>query len=266
MKAKNPALFTSIGLTVALAGSASAALLLSDNFTVTGTTNTNNLNYNLARQTGTQTTETWTGAGNAQVGNPSVFGGDGNYLMVADGAASARLASLSLSSALVAANEKLVIKFDADATGGTDNWMSFMISPSSIYGLYHPVVGTGDFGMLIRNDGHMQAFNNGAVFSGINDVLTDSAGINTITLTFSGSDGTGSPFAGNGTRVNIFDGTNSWNATLNTGFTSETISFGNAATGGRSYVDNLSIYTIPEPGTALLGGLGLLALLRRRRA
>ena len=38
------------------------------------------------------------------------------------------------------------------------------------------------------------------------------------------------------------------------------------ATGNvNSYYDNLSIQTIPEPSTALLGGLGLLALLRRRR-
>jgi uncharacterized protein (TIGR03382 family) len=30
-------------------------------------------------------------------------------------------------------------------------------------------------------------------------------------------------------------------------------------------IDDLKIETIPEPGAALLGGLGMLALLRRRR-
>jgi MYXO-CTERM domain-containing protein len=30
-------------------------------------------------------------------------------------------------------------------------------------------------------------------------------------------------------------------------------------------VDNIQVSTIPEPSAALLGGLGLLALLRRRR-
>ena len=40
---------------------------------------------------------------------------------------------------------------------------------------------------------------------------------------------------------------------------------------GNWYVDNInvgsdSIYVVPEPGSALLGGLGLLALLRRRRS
>lgn len=265
MKSKAVIAIAALGL--ASAGTASAALLLSDNFTVTGTTDTNNPNFNLSgRQSGSQATQSWTNMGpnfwQAQVGNNTVFGGDGNYLMVADAAGGARLAGLSLSSALVGSQEKLVIAFDADSTG---EWMSFMISPSSSSGLWHPVVGSGDFGMLIRPNGQIQAFNNGSVFAGINDVFLASAGVNTITLTFSGADGTGSPFAGNGTRVNISDGTNSWNATLDTGLTTENILFGSYANGGRGYVDNLSIYTVPEPGTALLGGLGLVALMRRRR-
>lgn len=33
-----------------------------------------------------------------------------------------------------------------------------------------------------------------------------------------------------------------------------------------AWVDNISVTAVPEPGAALLGGLGLLALLRRRRA
>lgn len=40
-------------------------------------------------------------------------------------------------------------------------------------------------------------------------------------------------------------------------------------TGGASsytYLDNASLSVVPEPGSAFLGGLGLLALLRRRRA
>lgn len=45
------------------------------------------------------------------------------------------------------------------------------------------------------------------------------------------------------------------------------ISNANLTSGSRSAlgIDNLSITPIPEPSTALLGGLGLLALLRRRR-
>lgn len=267
MKSKSSAIFAVCSL--AIASSASAAVLFTDNFTVTGTTNTANLNFNNSgRQGGTQATQTWTGSGNAQIGNPSIFGGSGDYLMVADQGSYARLAGLTLSSSLVPANQKLVIQFDADTAisfGDPSNWMSFMISPSSNDGLFHPVVGSGDFGMLIRGNGQIQAFNNGGIVGGINNFSLASSGINTITLTFSDLAGTGSPFAGNGTKVNISDGTNSWDANLNTGLTSETISFGTYGNGTRGYVDNLSITTIPEPSAALLGGLGMLALLRRKR-
>ena len=40
---------------------------------------------------------------------------------------------------------------------------------------------------------------------------------------------------------------------------------GNASNAATLTVDNLSVYTIPEPATALLGAFGLLGLLRRRR-
>jgi hypothetical protein len=260
MKPKTTAFLAAVGL--ALANSASAAVLFADDFTVTGTTDTFDLNYNNAgRQSGSQALQTWTGAGNARLGLTDVFGGDGNYLTIADNGSSARLTGLSLSSGLVGANEKLVIQFKADSIV---DWMSFMISPSSGTGVFHPVVGSGDFGMLIRPGGEVQAFNNNGIVGGINDWSLGNSGINTITLTFSGANGTGSPFAGNGTKVNIANGTISWDATLDTGFTTETISFGSYA-GARGYVDNLSIYTIPEPSAALLGSLGLLALLRRRR-
>lgn len=254
------------------AGSASAALIFSDSFTDTTPGGTyQQVNENLGtRQSGSQATQNWSGANNFQVGNnyPNFGQPTGDFMLVADHAGNVRLDGLSLSSALVGTNEKLVIQFDADTYieyGDPSNWLSFMISPSSNDGQWHPVVGSGDFGMLIRGNGQIQAFNNGGVVGGINNYSLASSGINTITLTFSGLDGTGSPFAGNGTRVNISDGTNSWNADLNTGFSAETISFGTYGNGTRGYVDNLSIYTVPEPGSAMLCGLGMLVLLRRRR-
>ncbi len=269
---KSSTTFATAVLGLAFAGSANAVLLFSDNFTDTTPGSTyQQVNENLGtRQSGTQATQNWSGANNYQVGNNySGFGQPtGDFLLVADHAGNARLAGLSLSSALVPANEKLVIRFDADTYieyGDPSNWMSFMISPSAGDGLWHPVVGSGDFGMLIRGNGQIQAFNNSGIVGGINNYSLAGTGINTITLTFSGADGTGSPFAGNGTRVNISDGTNSWDATLNTGLTTETISFGTYGSGTRGYVDNLSIYTVPEPSAVLLGGLGMIALLRRRR-
>jgi hypothetical protein len=49
-------------------------------------------------------------------------------------------------------------------------------------------------------------------------------------------------------------------------FTIETFNSGSASTGGQLNAITLYQTAIPEPSTALLGGLGLLALLRRRRA
>jgi hypothetical protein len=50
-----------------------------------------------------------------------------------------------------------------------------------------------------------------------------------------------------------------------TNTTTVAINGGTVATGGTGRVDNVVIATIPEPTTALLGALGCLALLRRRR-
>lgn len=248
---RNP--FVVLALSACFVAAARAqSTLLADNFTVTGTPGTSDVNFNLAgRQSGTQAPGTWTTSGNVQAGNNYAGFGQptGDFLLVADGGANARLDGLVLSSALVGPNEKLVVSFKADTVveyGDASNWMSFMISPSSASGLWHPVVGSGDFGMLIRGNGQVQAFNNGVVIPGMNNVSLASSAINTITLTFSGADGAGSPFAGNGTLAVISDGTNSWSTTLDTGFTTETISFGSAANGVRGFVDDLSVTTEPS--------------------
>lgn len=253
---------------LATASSASAAVLLTDNFSgIDPAPNTSNVNYDLAgRQTGTQETQSWTTQNNVQVGNPSVFGGTGDYLMIANFNSYAHLAGLTLNSTLVAANEKLVISFDVNVAGVTPgSWISFMISPSHPNGPAFPVVGSGDFGFLLQENGGMQAFNNGAGAAISGPAFSTFTGLGNLTFTFSGADGTGSAFAGNGTQVSIYDGTSTWTTVLNTGLTNETISFGTWGDGDRAMIDNLSITTIPEPGSTLLGGLGLLALLRRRR-
>ncbi|OYV04763.1 MAG: hypothetical protein CFE26_15145, partial [Verrucomicrobiales bacterium VVV1] len=38
-----------------------------------------------------------------------------------------------------------------------------------------------------------------------------------------------------------------------------------SAWGGTKYIDDVRVTIVPEPSAALLGGLGMLALLRRRR-
>jgi len=98
---------------------------------------------------------------------------------------------------------------------------------------------------------------------------------NTITFTdgdlftyvISNAAGTGSAFDGSGNSVVKFYVNNALQQTF-TGLT-----FGandgyinmEATGNANGFYDNLSIQTIPEPGAALLGGLGMLALLRRRR-
>lgn len=252
-----------------IAGPASAAVLLTDNFNgIDPTPDRLNINYNLAgRQTGTQATQSWTRTNNAQVGDTATFGGTGEYLQVANSEGSAQLTGLTLSSSLVAANEKLVISFTADVVNEASptDWMSFNISPSAPQGLAFPIVGSGDFGFLLRANGGMAVFNNGVGPTIVGPAFSTSAGVVNLAFTFSGADGTGSAFAGNGTQVSIYDGTSTWTTVLDTGLTSETISFGSWIQGTRGMIDNLSITTIPEPSAALLGGLGMLCLLRRRK-
>ena len=89
-----------------------------------------------------------------------------------------------------------------------------------------------------------------------------------ITFVLSDANGSGSAFSAsngandmvkmyvNGSLTNTFTG-------LDLDTADQYLSF--HAAGTETYIDNLSITAIPEPGAALLGGLGMLALLRRRR-
>jgi hypothetical protein len=69
------------------------------------------------------------------------------------------------------------------------------------------------------------------------------------------------------------DNDNSWQSKTTADYTIVTagtygVRFSTVAEGGdrTTYLDSVSYNVVPEPSTALLGGLGVLALLRRRRA
>lgn len=95
----------------------------------------------------------------------------------------------------------------------------------------------------------------------------------TYKLVFSDLAGTGSAFNGitNGAKVDyyingIFQSTST--TTLSSGyitFDTDPWDADNSGNHATAYIDNLSVSLIPEPSAALLGGLGLLCLLRRRR-
>ena len=149
---RNPfaaALLTTAALT---ASSYAQTTLLADDFTVTGTTNASDINFNLAgRQTGTQSTQSWTGAGNAQVGNDFFTLGDANYLLVADANGRATLSGMNLAS-LVAANEKLVISFDIRAAAGGYGWTSFTLGNlSGGVGISQPDTAATEFAFIYQN-------------------------------------------------------------------------------------------------------------------
>jgi hypothetical protein len=87
------------------------------------------------------------------------------------------------------------------------------------------------------------------------------------TYVISNAAGTGSAFDGSGNSMVRFYVNNALQQTF-TGLTfgADDGYLNMEATGNvNGFYDNLSIQTVPEPAAALLGGFGLLALLRRRR-
>jgi hypothetical protein len=103
--------------------------------------------------------------------------------------------------------------------------------------------------------------------------ITQAQGVQTIKLVISDTAGTGSAFNGvtNGAKVETFmngvsQGVVAKTLTANDGFLTFRANPAAWAGGyGLGYVDNLSVSVVPEPSTALLSGLGILAMLRRRR-
>jgi hypothetical protein len=264
MKRRTKSLAALAALT--LAGPASAAtLLFSDNFN-TEAVGIGNFNNDIATdQSGSAATQTYTTVLGGGWDGAYQRGNGGTWLMHTGFGSSGMQGSLNYDIA-AAANSlglALEISFNMSVTAGVtaDDWTSFTI------GNQNPFVnaGTVGFGALFRDSGGTQQFSNGDAI-GSSASFTDGQ---LITFVLSDATGSGSAFSDsngandivkmfvNGALTNTFTG-------LNLDATDQFISF--HANQTVANIDNLSITAIPEPAAALLGSLGMLALLRRRRA
>jgi len=228
------------------------APILTDNFSATGNPNTYDLNYNLAnRQTGSAAIQNWTGTGNSQVGNSTNVtqppGTNGDYLLLAFGG-QAKLAGLQLSNGNVPG--PLKISFDMFTGSATDvtDWTSFTLRTN---GDGFPVAGSGELGFLYRKNTGIQIYNNGGAI----DEFGSTAGGDSFGFYLADSAGTGSPFAGNGTRVIVTQGGSILGSyALNASMAASLIAFGSNGTmvGG---VDNLGVNNfktnVLDPATAV---------------
>lgn len=253
------------------AGANAATLLFSDNFDTVGNLDggdTFNTPASLAAdQSGSAATQTYTTVLGGGWGGAYQRGNGGTWLLYAGTGgfgSSSMQGSLNYDIAAAAngLSSALEISFNMSVTNGVtaDDWTSFTI------GNQNPFVnaGTVGFGALFRDNGATQQFSNGPEI-GSSATFTDGQ---LITFIISDASGGGSAFSDsngandivkmyvNGSLTNEFTG-------LNLDATDQFISF--HANNTVANIDNLSITAIPEPSAALLGGLGLLALLRRKR-
>ena len=264
MKYKNlPILLSSVAIVGPLQAS---TLLLSDNFNDDPNGSASTFNNNLAStQTGTLATTTYSTQGNAWTAQHS----NSSRLLVATSNDGNGNGSVSLNNNFaIQANgtdEALQITFNIHEVGGygnTTKWVQFNVGNSQ-----HLDVGNGGVGagVLFRVNGEAGALSGGG---GIGSPGTWAAD-DLVTITLTGSSGFGSAFNGNGSKATISVGaTNFGTFTLaqqtNAYLTFSAFNYGNDEFGLGTF-DNLSVTLVPEPAASLLGGIGALALLRRRR-
>lgn len=192
------------------------------------------------------------------------------------------------------------LSFDADGSvdndgGGRGAWLPFIPATGNIYQLSGTInvaggswitlgfaernpnnhfntttaSGADPYGSAVVAPGGAVTFFVGEGLSGSSD-HTGINGVNQIDITLDATNASSTlwtmAFKLNGTQVvapstvlqsATFEGTGSFSNIAFVGFSAD-----NTAAG---QIDNFSLSIIPEPSTALLGGIGMLALLRRRR-
>lgn len=258
-----PSLLSFVAVTSSMHAS---TLLLSDNFNDNPNGASWSFNDNLgSTQSGTLAATSYSVQGWNWVSQHS----NGGRLLVATSPWGEGNGSVSLNNNFAtqanAANQALRITFNIHEVahyGNTTKWVQFNVGNSQ-----HLDVGNGGVGVgiLFRVNGEAGALSGGGGIGTPGTWATDSL----VTITLSGIGGVGSAFNGNGSEATIsVGGTNFGTFALaqqtNAFLTFSALNYGNDEFGLGTF-DNLNITLVPEPGAALLGGIGFLALIRRRR-
>jgi hypothetical protein len=247
-----------------LAGPASAAVLFADNFDATSNETPNDQTANPGRQGGSLATLGYLQAGNVQIGNTTTNpanspGSVGDDMLAAFGGSAYVNYNFSNQTVPLSITFRGLVN---NYLGNSSNWVSFTVGDNTVLS----VNGAAARSILFRANGGTELWNNGSNTVGVSGYAP---GFNVWTdykVVLSDTAGTGSAWGTGGSRADYFSngsfmGTfNMTQLTASEGY----IGFSSSATHISGY-DDLKIETIPEPSTALLGGLGMLALLRRRR-
>lgn len=206
---KNTRLLILAAMLSALAGTGSAQIFLTDNFTVDSGVNDANYEITDGRQGGIDAVSDYvnydTGnAWNHQVGNATELGqpaGDGNYLLLAqDGAVQNDLNLHNLTTGPLSISFTL---YNRD-WGHPGDWGAFTVQAAGTYPF--PVVNANEFGFLNRNTGGIQVFDGAGNITPSGWDTVGFATNNNWTFIFSDTTGTGSAFNGNGSQVTIKNG------------------------------------------------------------
>ena len=271
MKNQNLLIISCLALAITGGSAHASTIILTDNFNESPSNeDAANFNNNLAStQGGTLSTVTY----NVQGGNfTAQHSNGGTHLLVAnDDGGIHGYGNVSLNNDFAtqanAANQALQVSFNIGTVfgyaGDPTRWIQFNLGNSQNLDVGNATVGAA---VLFRANGGTQALSGGA---GIGSASTWSAD-DLVTITLSGTGGVGSAFNGNGSVASISIGANNLGTFTLAQQTNAYVNFsafnyGNDQFGGGS-IDNLSVAVVPEPSAAILGGLGMLALLRRRRA